>query len=477
MMLRVARENTHRIVLLIALLFLAASYNLVRARWDQAAVAAEARGNREGLVADSSSSSSLTDSGAAPEFKAMCDDLDDMMSPKSAVQQQVIAMEVENSLKGQYAAEPLGCNMSNLCVMGAYQSACSGNYVSIDCLLKLLKLGVRFIDFEIFADPATDWTADHLQTIPVVGVSMGDGVLVSKNTVRLSLVLQALQKFIRQGFLGNNKLLFIQLRVRTPAALLPPPSSTNTPPSKADTDVAATNRRFYYDSIASVYTSFLQSYMLGYVGTGGGGTSGGGTSSGSVRLADAARQSALSHFDSTTVNVDSLFHPNIAAAGPNYSQEEHIVTVLDKQVCAIFDGTVTNLDNIANLYTGAAGGVVGGGGGGGGGGGNVISHSFESLSVLNTYGNVRAWNLCSPPIATNWLSGGGGGLMGGSSNASPIDMFTNYKIQVPLMQFWVPDANLETQMLCFNNGRASYKSVAAMTKTIYTIQLAQQSSA
>jgi len=105
--------------------------------------------------------------------------------------------------------------LKELCIKASYNSACSGNYISLDMLKYVLKRGVRYLDFEVFYVES-----DNVKKIlkPVVATSTDPDfiTITSENHILLDDVLSsAVANAFSSPCPNQNDPLFINLRIKS----------------------------------------------------------------------------------------------------------------------------------------------------------------------------------------------------------------------------------------------------------------------
>ena len=82
------------------------------------------------------------------------------------------------SISNKYAKMPL----HEYCIKASYNTACSGEYVSVNMVKEVLKRGCRFLDFEVF------YMKENNTFMPRVGISSDKNFIIldSKNSISLN---------------------------------------------------------------------------------------------------------------------------------------------------------------------------------------------------------------------------------------------------------------------------------------------------
>jgi hypothetical protein len=104
-------------------------------------------------------------------------------------------------------------SLKDYCVFGSFQSASTGDYVSMTAIFFLLSAGVRYLDIEIFYDTT--------RLVPVIGKTNNGNSQVALNTILFSDFCLSLKRMLDQNVLGEtNLLLFLQLRIHCPSNMI-----------------------------------------------------------------------------------------------------------------------------------------------------------------------------------------------------------------------------------------------------------------
>ena len=291
-----------RLVLLVVLLLTIAilSFLLVsvtRRKQALGALAAEQEGFGSSITFDTDSKEALA------EQATLAAHVNEVLLAKREVQQQVLLLQDEqqsqqpSSSSSSSTATAQTIRLQNVCILGSFQSACTGQYVSVKQLIYLLQIGVRVLDLEIFYDPNKE--------IPVIGTQSG-----TKNSVFITYFLSSLQKFILSGGLGNSTTLFLQYRIRTPARL------------------REKKRTSYLADIANYTFHYLHSFLMN----------------------KEVQRVIHPELNPATFIVNDLFKPAVAAASLPAPAPARIVVVLDTTVCPFFKET--GLQLLVDIHAG-----------------------------------------------------------------------------------------------------------------------------
>ena len=102
--------------------------------------------------------------------------------------------------------------LQEYCIKASYNTACSGNYVSVRMIEEVLKRGCRFLDFEVF------YIQEGNLYIPKVAVSSDTNfaVIDTKNSIKLDEVLSTVAtNSFSQTSPNNTDPVFVNLRIKS----------------------------------------------------------------------------------------------------------------------------------------------------------------------------------------------------------------------------------------------------------------------
>jgi len=112
------------------------------------------------------------------------------------------------SIKEKFTNMPL----HEYCIKASYNTACSGNYVSVQMIEEVLKRGCRFLDFEVF------YIKEGNLYMPKVAVSsdVNYAVIDTKNSIKLDEVLSTVAtNAFSQTSPNNTDPIFVNLRIKS----------------------------------------------------------------------------------------------------------------------------------------------------------------------------------------------------------------------------------------------------------------------
>lgn len=158
---------------------------------------------------------------ASREAFTLTDANEDMPSRQVNELKLVTSTTVSPGIRNYNAFQSGNLPLQGFCIKASYNSACTGNYVTLDMVKYVLARGCRFLDFAVYH---IDTHTPTLQSDPTIQqsrqpcVAFTDDpagiVMKSRNYVRLTNVFQRLRDFAFQGPSPNpDDPLFIQLRI------------------------------------------------------------------------------------------------------------------------------------------------------------------------------------------------------------------------------------------------------------------------
>ena len=305
--------------------------------------------------------------------------------------------------------------LQSLCVLGSFNSACTGRFYSVQAVALQLYLGFRYLDVEIFC--ADSGAAAATANTPLVGCYETRQTCAPLPFTSFCAGLAATLNTFATRNNGEFKLntLFLQLRIVT--KLVTGNNGT----------LAPDDRSAFFQAIRTALVTHLGSFLY----------------------TDSAEKAIK--INPATYCVDDL------VLHKTKKTNNKIIIVLDKLACPFFNDPT--LVSVTNLLAGVGSDI------------NVMY--ADSVSSQRTH----PWNLCYPSFSSsssaisvmNLFGGNGGGGTADGDNPDAAVCFVN-GVQIPLLDMTTfnDDANLQNLFLVFSLGRKSYLTIdEAVTRVYY----------